>query len=245
MAIIEKDNSLSYITQFSPIRCDGHFKKNISLSDKFFKNNELTWVSLGSVIDSIQNGMNVSTDYYSMEETDILYISVSQIREYGLIDKNQNFLIEDIRNTKSFFELEPNMLLITRSGTIGTAISTNNQSFDFDINSYVASGFVITSKVNKNYSSDIIANYINLFDVQNYLNAMASGACQKNISQPTILSLPIPEVLLKEPEEFENIFNKYNLSIKSILDNIKKQESKMLELKHDTINKIKEKIFSL
>ena len=74
---------------------------------------------------------------------------------------------------------------------------------------------------------------------------MASGACQKNISQPTILSLPIPEVLLKEPEEFENIFYDYNLSIKSILDNIKKQESEMLELKHDTINKIKEKIFSL
>jgi hypothetical protein len=39
------------------------------------------------------------------------------------------------------------MVLSTRSGTIGVALSTNHPSFNFDEYSYVASGFVITAKV--------------------------------------------------------------------------------------------------
>ena len=77
MGIIVEKNSVEYLTLFSPIRCDTHFKSNIKIADKFFSNDKVVWVSLGSILDKVQNGMNIKTDFYSMEETDILYLSVS------------------------------------------------------------------------------------------------------------------------------------------------------------------------
>lgn len=242
MAIIVEKNSVEYLTSFSPVRCDTHFKHNIKLADNFFSNEEIVWVSLGSIIDKVQNGMNVKTEFYSMEETEILYLSVSQIKEYGLIDKNQNFLTEEVKDLNSFFELEENTVLTTRSGTIGVALSTNHPSFDFDEKTYVASGFVITSKIRIGYSSDVIANYINLFDVQKYLTAMASGACQKNIAQPTIKNLPIPEVLLTGETDFAELFNEYETESISILENIHSLENRLTELKSDISNSIKNRI---
>ena len=242
MAIVVEQNSVEYLTSFSPIRCDTHFKYNIKLADKFFSNENIIWVSLGSVIDKIQNGMNLKTDFYSMEETDILYLSVSQIKEYGLVEKNQNFLTDEVKDLNNFFELEENVVLTTRSGTIGVALSTNHPSFIFDDKTYVASGFVITSKIKEGYSSDVIANYINLFDVQKYLTAMASGACQKNIAQPTIKSLPIPEVLLTGEANYTELFKEYETESISILNNINDLENQLNELKNDISNSIKRQI---
>jgi hypothetical protein len=212
---------------------------NIKLCDRFFSNEDIKWVALGSVLEEIRNGMNISTNFYSMDDTDILYLSVSQIKEYGLIDKNQNYLIDDVKFENSYFELEPNMLLITRSGTIGVSLSTNNISFDFEEKSYVASGFVITAKIKEGFSSDIIAGYLNLFDVQNYLTAMAAGACQKNISQPTINQLPIPECFLDtNVVTFERYFREYIDKSNNLLEEIKLQEKELNELKREISNSI-------
>lgn len=243
MAIILEKNSVEYLTSYTPVRCDTHFKHNIKLADEFFNKNNISWVSLGSIIEKIQNGMNIKTDYYSMEETDILYLSVSQIKEHGLINKNQNFLIEETRDLSNFFELGENTLLTTRSGTIGIAISTNHSSFDLDEKTYVASGFVIVSKIKENYSADIIANYINLFDVQKYLTAMASGACQKNIAQPIIQNLPIPEVLLTNESNFSKLFFEYENESKLIIENFENFELKLDELKNDISSSVRNKIF--
>jgi hypothetical protein len=242
MAIIIEENSIEYLSAFSPIRCDTHFKYNIKLADKFFSNEKINWVSLGSVLDKVQNGMNVTTDFYSMEETDIMYLSVSQIKEYGLIEKNQNYLTEEVKDLNAFFELEKNMVLTTRSGTIGVALSTNHPSFAFDDKTYVASGFVIVSTVKENFSANVIANYINLFDVQKYLTAMAAGACQKNIAQPTIKNLPIPEVLLTSKTDFESYFNEYETKSLELLKNIDNLENQLTELKSDISSSIKKKI---
>ncbi|MBD2179242.1 hypothetical protein H6F42_20160 [Pseudanabaena sp. FACHB-1998] len=227
MVIRVESNSVEYLTSFAPIRCDTHFKHNINLADEFFSNNSVVWVSLGSILDKIQNGMNIKTEFYSMEPTDIYYLSVSQVKEYGLIDKNQNFLTDEVRELNSFFELEGNRVLITRSGTIGVALSTNHPTFNFDEKTYVASGFVITAEVKDSYSSDVVANYINLFDVQKYLTAMASGACQKNIAQPIIMHLPIPEVLLTDKTQFTKLFKEYEDESLKILENISELESSL------------------
>lgn len=242
MAIIFEKNSIEYLSGFSPIRCDTHFKHNIKLADNFFLNEKINWVSLGSVLEKVQNGMNVTTDYYSMEETDILYLSVSQIKEYGLIEKNQNYLIEEVKDVNSFAELDTNTVIITRSGTIGVALSTDHPSFNFEEKTYVASGFVISSKIKTGFSANVISNYINLFDVQKYLTAMASGACQKNIAQPTIKSLPIPEVLLKEEQNFALYFKEYESKSIQILSDINKLDNNLNELKSDISSSIKNKI---
>jgi len=242
MAIIMEKNSLNYLAAFSPIRCDTHFRHNIKVSDDFFSNEKITWVALGSVLENVRNGMNIKTDYYSMEETDILYLSVSQIKEYGLIEKNQNYLTDEVKDLNIYFELEPNMVLITRSGTIGVALSTNHPSFNFDESSYVASGFVITAKVKEGFSANAIAGYINLFDVQKYLTAMAAGACQKNIAQPTINNLPIPECLLNSETDIEQYFVSYEEESRKIVESMASQEKKLSELKSQVSAWIKDKI---
>ena len=243
MAIIKEKNSLYYISGFMPVRCDSYFKHNIQLSDNFFLNQDIEFVSLGSVLEKMQNGMNVKTDFYSMEETDILYLSVSQVKEYGLINKNQNYLTEEVKDLNSYFELEPDMVLVTRSGTIGVALSTNHSSFNFDDSNYVASGFVITATIKQGFSANVIANYMNLFDVQKYLTAMASGACQKNIAQPIINNLPIPKCLVTGETDVEKYFTEYETESRKIINEIDRQERLLSELKTDVSSSIKAKIF--
>lgn len=235
-------NSIEYLSAFPPVRCDTHFKHNIKLADEFFSDDKINWVSLGSILDKVQNGMNLTTSFYSMEETDILYLSVSQIKEYGIIAKNQNYLIDEVKDVATYFELEENMVLVTRSGTIGVALSTNHPSFKLDEKSYVASGFVIVSTIKKGFSANVIANYINLFDVQKYLTAMAAGACQKNIAQPTIKNLAIPEVLLKQDGDFVGYFSEYENESMKILSAIESLENRLDELKADISASIKNRI---
>lgn len=235
-------NSLNYLAAFSPIRCDTHFIHNIQVADNFFSNEKITWVALGSVLENVRNGMNITTDYYSMEKTDILYLSVSQIKEYGLIEKNQNYLTDEVKDLTSYFELEPNMILITRSGTIGVALSTNHASFNFDEYSYVASGFVITAKIKEGFSANTIAAYINLFDVQKYLTAMAAGACQKNIAQPIINNLPTPECLLNSETDINKCFADYNEKSLKIIESMASYEKELSELKSQVSASVKDKI---
>lgn len=244
MAIVAEKNSLHYLAGFSPIRCDTHFRHNIKLADNFFSSDKIAWVALGSVLENVRNGLNIKTDYYSMDETDIFYLSVSQIKEYGLIDKNQNYLTDDVRDLTGYFELEPNMLLVTRSGTIGVALSTNDPSFKFDECSYVASGFVITAKVKNGFSANAIAGYINMFDVQKYLTAMAAGACQKNISQSIINNLPIPECLLASTTEIETDFADYEEASRQIIEVMTAQERKLADLKEELSRSMRNKIIA-
>ena len=242
MAIVIEKNSLNYLAGYSPIRCDTHFRHNIKVSDRFFSSSKINWVALGSILENVRNGMNIKTEYYSMEETDTLYLSVSQIKEYGLIEKNQNYLTDEVKELDSYFELEPNMVVITRSGTIGVALSTNHPSFNFDDYSYVASGFVITAKVKEGFSANTISGYINLFDVQKYLTAMAAGACQKNIAQPTINNLPIPECLLTSKADMEQYFAKYEKASRKIVASMELQENQLSNLKTELSASLKKKI---
>lgn len=244
MAVTFEENSLHYISGFTPVRCDTHFRHNVKLADEFFMDDSVTWVALGSALYDVRNGMNVKTDYYSMEETDILYISVSQVKEYGLIEKNQNYLTDEVKDQSGYFELEPNMIVITRSGTIGVALSTNHPTFDFHENTYVASGFVITAKVKPEFSANVIAGYINLFDVQKYLTAMAAGACQRNIAQPTVNELPIPECLLNGEANTHQEFADYENGSRSMLKYIAEKEAELATLKTKLSSFIKQKIQS-
>ena len=242
MAIIKEKNSISDIIMYAPLRCDTHFKHNILLANEFFSNSEIEWVSLGSVLKNIRNGMNVATDYYSMEETQYHYISVSQIKEYGLVKKNQNYLNENVADLSNYFEIKDNMLLVTRSGTIGVALSSSHPSFDLEEKSYVASGFVITAEMQDGFLSNTIASYINMQPVQRYLIAMSAGACQKNISQPVITNLPIPSILLKKNSKFQTMFDEYEEKSLDLLKDIDKKEIELEELKQKVSKHIIEEI---
>jgi restriction endonuclease S subunit len=72
---------------------------------------------------------------------------------------------------------------------------------------------------------------------------MASGACQKNISQPTILNLPIPEILLNGDEKFVKLFEEFEKESKNIIKQIEDNETKLTELKKDISTSVRTKIF--
>lgn len=241
--IVCEKNSLSHVCRFSPMRCDTHFTHYIRRAENFFSNKKIEWVALGSVLDKVQNGMNVSTSYYSMDKTNLYYLSVTQVKEYGLALRHRIYLTEETRELDNFYELEENMVIITRSGTIGIALSTNHSSFHFKNATYVPSGFLITARVKPGYSADVIAYYINLPDVQNYLNAMAAGVCQKNISQPVIKNLPIPEVLLKNGDNYRTCFAGYEKKSTEIKNRIKEKEKELIELKAELAESVKREIF--
>jgi len=239
MAILTHQSSLQNLTQYTPMRCDTHFITNMSKAAKsFFDHKDISWVSLGSVLEDVRNGVNLGTSLYAMDETTNLYISVSQIKEHGLIEKNQSYLSDDVRSVTGFFELVPGMLLITRSGTIGVALSTDNPSFEFDEYSYIPSGFVITAKIKNGISANMIASYLNLFPVQSYLVAMAAGACQKNLAQPAINALPIPESILDNSTHIQSLFDKYRAEADKIIQDIKTNEIKLTKLKQESANTI-------
>ncbi|MFC1929890.1 hypothetical protein ACFLW6_03400, partial [Chloroflexota bacterium] len=92
------------------------------------------------------------------------------------------------------------------------------------------------------YSANVISNYINLFDVQEYLTAMAAGACQKNISQPNINNLPIPECLITGEANIEQYFDKYEHESLEVMATIAKEESILFKLKSDISKEIKTQI---
>lgn len=71
---------------------------------------------------------------------------------------------------------------------------------------------------------------------------MASGACQKNIAQPTIKNLPIPEVLLTGEANFAELFKEYEEESIKILHEMTKLETKLAELKEDISDSIKSRI---
>lgn len=226
MAIVIKSNSVHHICKYPPMRCDTHFIRHIQQSEPFFSI-DTEWVELGSVLGYVSNGMNVDTKYYSMEQTNILYVSVSQIDRYGLSRKNQNFLDDSILRLENCKPLRRNMVVITRSGSVGIALSTNHESFEFDKYTYVPSGFVIVAKVNSGVSANVIADYLNLTPVQSFLFAMAAGACQKNISQSIIQHLPIPKKIIDPDESMKSQLEEFHRKVNSVLLEIKSLESEL------------------
>lgn len=245
MAIVFEENTLAYVASFAPLRCDTYFKRHIKEADAFFGQKEIEWVSMGSLVEDVRNGLNVGTEYYSMDPTDCLYISVSQVKEYGLSEKNQNYLTDTVKDTKVFRELERDMLVITRSGTVGVALSTNNSSFDFDEFSYVPSGFVITARVSRKIDADVLASYINLRPVQTWLRAMAAGALQKNISQVVVNSLPVPQCLVEGDKTINGAFDTYRKRSGEIVSEMAGLEGSLGKLRDSTSKAVTERIESI
>lgn len=198
------DNSMKIVTAYPSLRLDTFFYENMKKAEDFF-NRDIKWTKLGYLIDKISNGENLATDWYSVDgESKVMYLSVSQITEFGLESKNNSYLKEEIleetfgKNQRSISLIENNMIIVTRSGSPGIAISSNHPSFEYDDYDYVPSGFLIYFNLRNDLSinPNVISYYMNLKPVRYYLIASSSGRCQRNISQEILMDLPVPEEIL-------------------------------------------------
>lgn len=234
------NNSTKEISNYQSFRIDTFFYENIIKTKDFFAN-DFRWTKLGNFIDVISNGENLATEWYSVDgESNVVYLSVSQINQYGLEDKNISYLKEEIldydfgKSKRKITTLREDTIIVTRSGTPGIVINTNNSGFNYEEYSYVPSGFLIyfTLKKELKIPVEVITYYLNLQPVKEYLIANSSGRCQRNLSQEVIKNVPIPEELLDKSfqEKIMKLYNDMQCETINKQNEIKKIEVELDEL---------------
>lgn len=211
------ENSNHTLMKYPSFRADTYFYKNMKVAEEFF-NSKFRWTKLGYLIETISNGENLDTKWYAVDEdSNVMYLSVSQITEFGLEDKNTHYLINDVldnefgKSKRNVKQIAENMIIVTRSGSPGIAISSNHPTFDYDNYMYIPSGFLIYFSLRNSLgiSPEVITYYLNLRPVRYYLIANSSGRCQRNISQEILHNLPVPEEILDEDVQ-KKIIELYN-----------------------------------
>ena len=144
----------------------------------------------------IGNGKDISPDNYEdYNDSDIIYPSVNNFTKGVFKYKNLTFISEKYGLPKI---LEDDDIVITRSGTVGTTYVWNNDK----INQFfgrkiiaIPSGYLIVVKVDKTKILPLfIQHYFNSKIVQGYFNVFGVGKTQKNIAQPDILNIIIPNI---------------------------------------------------
>ena len=245
------NNSMQLITLYPSFRLDTFFFENMYKAEDFF-NKDIKWTKLGYLIDRISNGENLATDWYSVEgDSKVMYLSVSQITEFGLEEKNNSFLREEIleetfgRNQRNISLIEKNMIIVTRSGSPGIAISTNHPSFEYEEYDYVPSGFLIYFNLRDDLglNPNVISYYLNLRPVRYYLIANSSGRCQRNISQEILMDLPVPEELLdakKQSEilKFYELIERESIEANNIIRDVNKKLEGLWDHSWEEFNKL-------
>jgi hypothetical protein len=176
---------------------NNRFDQKRYLAEKIFSNfiSEFDEVKpLGQFTESIRNGQDFKTNFYSPIETEILYISVNQISS-GILGKLywDDITYLDISDDQIEVEAEIDDILITRSGSYpGIAWrATEEYLDDYRI---VPSGFIqrLRLKNELDIEPEFIAAYLNSPPVKMLTQAFACGKEQLNISQDYITSIPVP-----------------------------------------------------
>ena len=195
----------------------------------FYKNfSKLLFQPLKNAAINIRNGKDVAKEDYSLSETNYFYITVNNVKKEGFSFDERIFLDPDRGENLSKIALRKNELIITRSGTVGMCKMFNLD----DKKIYIPSGYliVIEPDVSK-YEPKFLELYLSSSFGQRYFNVHASGKTQKNISQPEVLSIPIPIIDINQQREIirlvrENIETKIEKierkieSLQNIIDDV-------------------------
>ncbi|AOQ23176.1 hypothetical protein MTAT_17060 [Moorella thermoacetica] len=243
-------NSLVNVSNYQSLRLDSFFFRNMAFAKDFFDRN-FRWTKLDYLIKDIYNGENLDTKWYAIDEdTSVVYLSVSQITEYGLENKNVHYLKDEIlslrvgKKKRKIRQIEKNSIIVTRSGTPGIAISSNHPSFDYNNYTYIPSGFVIVLNLREELGirPELICFYFNLTPVRAYIVANSSGRCQRNISQEIIKNLPIPEELLEHQDEALRLYDEVEKKSIEFIDKIKMIKEDLNRLWSESTNLLLDKI---
>lgn len=168
---------------------------------KFYERFSCTqFKSLRAFKPNIRNGKDIPKENYAPNTTDYLYLTVNNIRKGEFCFDEIIYIEPEKGNNLENFKLKKGDLIITRSGSVGFCKL-------FDINSenkYIPSGYIIVVNVN---DCEIIPQFLEFYlsteFSKRYFEVRSSGKTQKNISQPDILSIPVP--LIPENKQLEVI----------------------------------------
>lgn len=151
-----------------------------------------------NVIKSIRNGKDIKRDYYSDTDTEYTYITVNNIKPEGIVLDDVVFIENEKGHELEKYRLKRGDIIITRSGTVGVC-----KVFGLSDNLiYIPSGYLIIVEIDENeVRGKFIEYFLNSKLMRTYFDVFGTGKTQKNIAQPDIRRIPIPDLTIKDQEE--------------------------------------------
>ena len=203
--------------------------RNLRLDYRFleYAENKLPFTStpFRKFITNINNGKDVSKEnYVGFNKSDIIYPTVNNFKNSELILDavtfiNDNWLDENSRTLSS------NDVIISRSGTIGITYVWNetyiNKKFCRDIIA-IPSGYLIVVKVDKSkLLPEFVKHYFSTELMKKYFSVFGVGKSQKNIAQPEILTIPIPNLSIGKQNQIIEKISPIDKQVQKLKDQIK------------------------
>jgi restriction endonuclease S subunit len=147
---------------------------------------------------NIRNGKDISKESYAPNNTDYIYLTVNNVRKGEFCFDEIIYIEPEKGNSLEDLKLKKGDLIVTRSGSVGFC-----KLFDInDENKYIPSGYIIVVSVNNRWIiPQFLEFYLSTEFSKRYFEVRSSGKTQKNISQPDVLSIPIP--LIPENKQIE------------------------------------------
>jgi len=139
----------------------------------------------------LRSGEYIPKDSYSDIETDYVYLTIGQFSGQYISFEGLTFLEESVGETYKDIRVNNGDLVITRSGTVGVVHIFNAP----DNKTYIPSHHLAIVEIPQD--SHLPPEYLRLFlqseFARKYFWAFATGKSQKEISNWSIKSIPIPQ----------------------------------------------------
>lgn len=172
-------------------RHDTHHFLNEILPDFLDSLSNDSVVKFRNYFNGLRSGEYIPKNSYSDNETEYVYLTVGQFSGKSVDLSELTFLDETAGEEYQHISLEPGNIVITRSGTVGTV-----HRFDPpDDKVYIPSHHlaVVDIPEDSEHSIEFIRLFLQSEFAKKYFWAFASGKSQKEISNWSIKSIPIPQ----------------------------------------------------
>ena len=176
--------------------------RNLRLDYRFleYAENKLPFEStpFRKFITKLNNGKDVSKEnYVSFNKSDIIYPTVNNFKN-GELDLSSVTFIDDDWFEENYTTLVTDDIIISRSGTVGITFVWNENEINGIFNrkiTAVPSGYLIVVQIDKDrILPKFVKHYFNTELMKKYFSVFGVGKSQKNIAQPEIISIPIPNL---------------------------------------------------
>jgi type I restriction enzyme, S subunit len=173
----------------------------------------------------LNNGKDVSKEnYVSFNESDIIYPTVNNFKNSELGLNSVTFIDDDWLEENSS-TLVTDDVIISRSGTVGITFVWNedeiNRIFKRNITA-VPSGYLIVVQIDKDrLLPQFVKYYFSTELMKKYFSVFGVGKSQKNIAQPEILSIPIPNLSIEIQRKIVEKISPIDIEIQQLKSKIK------------------------
>jgi restriction endonuclease S subunit len=142
-------------------------------------------------INSLRSGEYIPKEAYSDTETKYIYLTIGQFSGEHLSFEDLTFLDESVGEKYQHIKISDGDLIITRSGTVGVVHIFRAPDDKIYIPSHHLS--VVQIPEGGKYSRDYLRLFLQSEFARRYFWAFATGKGQKEISNWSIKSIPIPQ----------------------------------------------------